>query len=91
MFDILAVSGTRITKKTSLLFNINLWNYSFHFTSAVSSAGGTLLYITVINKSIQLSAFPEECKIDKLKEGLMYLKKVQGLMPKTTDLFHFCH
>ena len=80
-----------LPKKLHYFFNINLWNYSFHFTSAVSSAGGTLLYITEINKSIQLSAFSEECKIAKLKEGLMYSKKVQGLMPKTTDLFHFCH
>ena len=42
----------------------------------------------IINLSIKLSTFPEECKIAKLKP---ILKKVQALIPKTTGLFHFCH
>ena len=42
----------------------------------------------IINLSIKLSAFPEECKIAKLKPTF---KKVQGLIPKTTVLFPSCH
>ena len=45
MFDIIAISETRITKNVSLLNNLNLNNYSFEFTPTETSAGGTLLYI----------------------------------------------
>ena len=45
-FDVIAVSETRISKKTSLTCNINLKNYSFESTPTESSAGGTLLYIS---------------------------------------------
>ena len=45
IFDIVAVSETRIVEKTSLTSNINLDNYSFGFTPTESTAGGTLLYI----------------------------------------------
>ena len=45
VFDIIAVSGTRITKQVSLLSNLNLNNYYFEFTSTETSAGGTFLYI----------------------------------------------
>ena len=45
VFDIVAVSETRITRNTSLTSNINLQNYSFEFTPTESNAGGTLLYI----------------------------------------------
>ena len=45
VFDIVAVSETRIMKKTSLTSNISLNNYSFEFTPTESTAGGTLLYI----------------------------------------------
>ena len=45
-FDITAVSETRISKKTSLTWNVNLKNYSFESTSTESSEGGTLLYIS---------------------------------------------
>ena len=41
--DIIAISETRITKKVSLLNNLNLNNYSFEFTLTETSAGGTLL------------------------------------------------
>ena len=41
-----AVSETRISKKTSLICNINLKNYSFESAPTESSAGGTLLYIS---------------------------------------------
>ena len=44
-FDIKAISETRITKQESLSNNLNLNNYSFEFTPAETSAGGTLLYI----------------------------------------------
>ena len=45
VFDIVAVSETRIMKKTSLTSNISLNNYSFECTPTESTAGGTLLYI----------------------------------------------
>ena len=45
VFDIVTVSETRITKKTSLISNINLQNYSFESTPTETNAGGTLLYI----------------------------------------------
>ena len=44
-FDIIAVSGTRITKQVYLLNALNLKNYSFEFTLTETSAGSTLLYI----------------------------------------------
>ena len=45
-FDIIAVSETRISKKTSLTSNINLNNYSFESTPTESTAGGIMLYIS---------------------------------------------
>ena len=45
VFDIVAVTETRITKQTSLTTNINLRHYDIEFTPTESSAGGTLLYI----------------------------------------------
>ena len=41
VFDIVAVSEIRITRKTSLTSNISLLNYSFEFTETESNAGGT--------------------------------------------------
>ena len=40
VFDIVAVSETRIMKKTSLTSNISLNDYSFEFTPTESTAGG---------------------------------------------------
>ena len=48
LFDIIAISETRITKQVFLLNNLNLNNYSIEFTPAETSAGGTLLYILPI-------------------------------------------
>ena len=45
VFDIIAVTETRIAKQTSLTTNINLRNYAIEFTSNESSAGDSLLYI----------------------------------------------
>ena len=45
-FDIIAVSETRISKKTSVISNVNLNNYSFESIPTESSAGGTMLYIS---------------------------------------------
>ena len=50
VFDIVAVTETRITKQTSLATNINLRNYVIEFTLTKSSAGrrrggGMFLYI----------------------------------------------
>ena len=44
-FDIIALSGTAITKNVSLLNNLNLNNYSSELTSTETCAGGTLFYI----------------------------------------------
>ena len=44
-FDLIAITETRIMKKTSVTQNIELSNYSFEHTLTESSAGGTLLYI----------------------------------------------
>ena len=44
-FDLIAITETRITKKTYVTQNIELSNYSFEHTLTESSAGGTLLYI----------------------------------------------
>ena len=45
VFDIVAVSETRITRKASLTSNINLQNHYLELTLTESNAGGTLLYI----------------------------------------------
>ena len=45
IFDIIAISETRITKQVSVLNNLNLNNYSVEFTPTETSAGSTLLYI----------------------------------------------
>ena len=45
LFDVTAISETRITKQVSLSNNLSLNNYSFEFTPTETSAGGTLLYI----------------------------------------------
>ena len=45
VFDIKALTETRITKQASLSNNLNLNNYSFKFTPTETYAGGTLLYI----------------------------------------------
>ena len=45
VFDIAAVSETRIMKKTSLTPTISLNNYYFEFIPTESTAGGTHLYI----------------------------------------------
>ena len=44
LFDIIAISETRITKQVSSLNNLNLNNYSFEFTLTGTFAGGSLLY-----------------------------------------------
>ena len=45
-FDTIAVRETRISAKASIIFNVNLNNYSFESTPTESSAGGTMLYIS---------------------------------------------
>ena len=47
VFDIVAVSETRITRKTLLTSNINLKNYSFKFTPTQSNTGGTLYTLLI--------------------------------------------
>ena len=44
-FDIIAVSETRLSKKTSLTANVNLSNYSFESFPTESTVGGTMPYI----------------------------------------------
>ena len=86
VFDIIAVTETRITKQTSLTTNINLRNYAIEFTPTESSAGGTLLYIAShlsykphpdlnIYKSNQLeSRFVEIINPKKVILSLVYLQ-----------------
>ena len=45
-FDIIAVSETRISKRTSQTYNVNLNNYSFESTTTESTAGGAMLYLS---------------------------------------------
>ena len=45
IFDVVAVSETRITRNTYKLCNISLKNYSVDSTPTESSAGGTLPYL----------------------------------------------
>ena len=45
-FHKIAVSETRISKKTSLTSNINLNNYYFETTPTESTAGGTMVYVS---------------------------------------------
>ena len=45
IFDVIAVSETRITKNIYLTNNLTMNNFSFEFTPTEFSAGGTLLYI----------------------------------------------
>ena len=70
-FDIIELSETRITKQGSLLNNFNLNNYSFEFTLAETSLGGTRLYIT--------NHLSYKCRTDldiykKMKLNLLLLK-----------------
>ena len=45
-FDIIAVSETRISKKTFVISDVNLDNYSFESTLTEPSAGGVMLYVS---------------------------------------------
>ena len=45
----------------------------------------------IINLSIKLSTFPEECKIANLKPIFKKGARLDPEHPNTADLFHFCH
>ena len=45
IFDIIAITETRIKENVSITNNLSIKNYSIEFTPTESSAGGTLLYI----------------------------------------------
>ena len=47
IFDIIALSETRIIVKTSLTYNIKLNNQFYETNPAEPAAGGTLLYISI--------------------------------------------
>ena len=47
IFDIIALSETRIIVKTSLTYNINLNNQFYETNPAELAAGATLLYISI--------------------------------------------
>ena len=78
-FDIIAISGTRITKQVSLSNNLNLNDYSFEFTPTETFAGGTFLYIAnhlsykcrddlnIYKKNELESTFIENCQSKKIK------------------------
>ena len=48
MFDIIAISETRITKNVSLLHNLILNNHSFEFATTKTSAGAIIYHTNVI-------------------------------------------
>ena len=71
IFDVIAVSETRITRNLSLLNNLKLNNYSFEFTPTDTCGGGTLLYIA--------NHLPYKCRNDlniykKMNWNLLLLK-----------------
>ena len=45
IFDIIAITETRIKENVSITNNLSIKNYSIEFTPTESSVGGTLLYI----------------------------------------------
>ena len=45
IFDIIAITETRIKENVSITNNLSIKNYCIKFTPTESSAGGTLLYI----------------------------------------------
>ena len=60
---------------------------SFHKISERSYRWLSLPLTKIINLSVELSLFPGECQIAKLKP---LFKKDSKLIPKTTDLLCFC-
>ena len=104
VFDIVAVTETRITKQTSRTTNINLRDYAIEFTPTESSAGATLLYIAShlsykprpdlnIYKANQLeSTFVEVIKPKKIILSLVVFTNIQiwmFLILKTTIVAKF--
>ena len=70
IFAIIAVSKTRISKKTSLTPNVNLNNYFFESTPTESTVGRTMVYSVACLKNHALTLI---C-IKKLNENLLLLK-----------------
>ena len=84
VFDIIAVTETRITKQTSLATNVNLRNYAIEFTPTESSAGGTLLYIA--------SHLPYKLRLDLniYKSNQLESTFVEIINPKKSKIFIGC-
>ena len=82
VFDIIAVSETRITKQVSLLSNLNLNPYSFEFTPTETSAVGTLLYIA--------SHLSHKCRNDLTiyKKNELESTFIEIVNPKKSNINH---
>ena len=66
LFDVIAISETRIAKQGFLSNNLNLNNYSFEFTPTETFNGGTPLYIAN-HLSYKCSNDLNICKENELK------------------------
>ena len=73
---VIGISGCRIKAGMPLLSNINMNNYSYEYTPAESSKGGTLLYI---DKNLTLSR----------RRPLSYRNQSTDLQSKLMDWFPY--
>ena len=85
IFEIIAITETRITKNVSLLNNLNLNNYSFEFTPTETSACGTLLYIA--------NHLSYKCRIDLnvSKKNELESPFIKTVNPKKSNLIMEVH
>ena len=83
-FEIIAVSETRISKKTSLTSNINLNNYYFETTPTESTAGGTMLYV-----SNRLSYKPRT-DLNMYKKDLLESTFIETINSKKSNIVVSC-
>ena len=80
IFDIIAITETRIKENVSITNNLSIKNYSIEFTPTESSAGGTLLYI-----ANHLSYKPrQDLNIHKMNE--LESTFIETLNPKNSNI-----
>ena len=75
-----AITKTRITKNISVTNNLSIKNFSFEFTQAKSSAGGTLLYI-----ANQFSFKPPQ-DLDIYKKNELESTFIEIMNPKISNI-----
>ena len=84
VFDIIAVTETRITKQTFLTTNINLRNYAIEFSPTESSVGGTFFYI-----ASHLSSKPRP-DLEIYKSNQLEATFVEIINPKKSNIVIGC-